>query len=166
MGACDASMERRSWADATRRKCQAARRHVTQDGRQPRRELRGDPKVPNFQKATAGDPGWPRESWAAVAAPQPPRTPHSASLQLCPLTSRSRPFCSSPELLCPRNWPTVAEMQRIHRKVGAFLPRGEDDAQVAAMLAEFKEVDQMLGKASLLSPSQPQLARTNCRAAC
>ncbi|KAH7061049.1 hypothetical protein B0J12DRAFT_279622 [Macrophomina phaseolina] len=37
-------------------------------------------------------------------------------------------------------------MQRIQRKVGSFLPRGEDDAQVAAMLAEFKEVDQMLGK--------------------
>ncbi|KAL1626343.1 hypothetical protein SLS56_006927 [Neofusicoccum ribis] len=37
-------------------------------------------------------------------------------------------------------------MQRIQRKVGVFLPRSEDDAQVAAMLAEFKEVDQMLGK--------------------
>ncbi|KAK7548061.1 hypothetical protein IWX49DRAFT_613765 [Phyllosticta citricarpa] len=37
-------------------------------------------------------------------------------------------------------------MQRIQRKVGSFLPRGENDAQVATMLAEFKEVDQMLGK--------------------
>ncbi|KAK8214678.1 hypothetical protein IWZ01DRAFT_433132 [Phyllosticta capitalensis] len=37
-------------------------------------------------------------------------------------------------------------MQRIQRKVGSFLPRGEDDAQVATIVAEFKEVDQMLGK--------------------
>ncbi|KAK0644989.1 Regulator of cytoskeleton and endocytosis [Lasiodiplodia hormozganensis] len=39
-------------------------------------------------------------------------------------------------------------MQRIQRKVGVFMPRSEDDAQVAAMLAEFKEADQMLGKAT------------------
>lgn len=50
-------------------------------------------------------------------------------------------------------------MQRIQRKVGVFMPRSEDDAQVGAMLAEFKEADQMLGKASPLP--RPSLASAN-----
>ncbi|KAF2144325.1 uncharacterized protein K452DRAFT_223874 [Aplosporella prunicola CBS 121167] len=37
-------------------------------------------------------------------------------------------------------------MQAIQRKFGTFLPRTDDDPQVAEMLHQFKEVDQMLAK--------------------
>ena len=44
-------------------------------------------------------------------------------------------------------------MQRVQRKFGTFLPRTANDADIAAMLREFEEADQMLSKVCVTSIS-------------
>lgn len=42
-------------------------------------------------------------------------------------------------------------MQRMQRKMGAFLPRTADDHQVGMLIADFQAADKMLGTVCFLS---------------
>lgn len=47
-------------------------------------------------------------------------------------------------------------MQRVQRKFGSFLPRTADETQIATLLNDFKEADQMLVKVPFLRYLVPE----------